>query len=63
MYPSGVFSKICNEHSRHYSTILTGNYTVLENFKTFLCTKLRAVGCVYCTAPNKGIRENFAFTI
>ena len=24
MYPSGVFWKICYEHSRHYSTILLG---------------------------------------
>ena len=39
MYPSGVFSKICNEHPRHHSTILTGNQTVLKNL-TFLYTKL-----------------------
>ena len=35
MYPSGVFSKIFNEHSGHYSTIPPGSQTVLKKL-TFL---------------------------
>ena len=46
MYPSGVFSKISNEHSRHYSTILTGNQTVLKNL-TFPYTKLRQISVMH----------------
>ena len=46
LYPSGVFSKICNEHSRHYSTILTGNQTVFKHL-TFLYYKLRHCDLIY----------------
>ena len=46
MYPSGVFSKISNEHSRLYSTILTGNQTVLKNL-TFPYTKLRQISVMH----------------
>ena len=53
MYPSGVFSKICNEHSRHYSTIPSGKQTVLKNL-TFLYIKL--LHCDAYIAPSKGIR-------
>ena len=57
MYPSGVLSKICNEHSRHYSTIPFGSQTVLKNL-TFLALHLiTTVGCIY--RPKWGNPINF----
>ena len=57
MYPSAVFSQICNEHSRYYSTILTGNYTVLKNL-TFLYNKLRLLSVMHIL-PQVGESDNF----
>ena len=57
MYPSGVLSKICNEHSRHYSTIPFGSQTVLKNLTFLALYLITTVGCIY--RPKWGNPINF----